>query len=241
MKLHRSICSRFSAALAVFVAAATAAFAFEGKVEMKMTGKNQKETMTMVNSIKGTHYRSDVTLPTDKKGKPGMTISAITNLEAGEIYTLMAEQKMYMVTKLADVQKTAEDVAKKYKVDFKPTGHKETIAGYEAEEYVSEGDNKRAGRTEIWVTKGMGKFIMAQGKGAKPEAWQDFLQKNDLFMLRMISRDKEGAPEETRMEATKVEKTSLPDSLFQPPADFQRVEMPSMKDMMKGMIPGVGR
>ena len=36
------------------------------------------------------------------------------------------------------------------------------------------------------------------------------------------------------MEATKIEPGSLPASLFQPPAGWQKFQMPSMGDMLKG-------
>jgi hypothetical protein len=230
-----------AATLFAFFSLALVASAFEGKVHMTMTGKKADETTTLVNSIKGALYRSDVTLPGGKAGEAGPSMSMIVNGEKKELITLMNDGKLYFVTTLTDLEKTADEVAKKNDIEFKPTGRKEKIAGYEAEEYVSQSKKRRGGRTEIWVTKGLGTFLMAQGKGSKPEDWQSFLQKNDLFMLRMINRDKEGSPEITRMEATKVEKMTLPASLFVPPADFQRFETPSMKDMMKGMIPGLGR
>ena len=55
---------------------------------------------------------------------------------------------------------------------------------------------------------------------------------------RVIQRSKEGAPEDMRLEVTKVEKSKLAESLFLPPEGYQKFEMPSMGDMMKGMIPG---
>jgi len=126
--------------------------------------------------------------------------------------------------------------------EFKPTGRKEKIAGIEAEEYVGVTDKKY---TEIWVTKELGKFMMANQGGpmggkkgsAKGSAWEAFAQQENFFPLRTIVRAKEGGPEESHMEVTLVDKGAQPDSLFQPPADYQKFEMPNMGDMMKGMAP----
>ena len=38
-----------------------------------------------------------------------------------------------------------------------------------------------------------------------------------------------------KMEATKVEPGPLPDSLFVPPAGYEKFQMPSLGDMMKGL------
>jgi hypothetical protein len=162
---------------------------------------------------------------------------SIMDMEKREILVLMSEEKMYMVTKMPE---EALDKANKQaaEMDFKPTGRKEKIAGIEAEEYAGTSDKKR---TEVWVTKELGKFMMAnQGKGGKKgaSAWAKFAEQGNFFALRVIQRAKEGAPEDMRMEVTKVDKGALPNSLFQPPEDYQKFEMPSMGDMMKGMMPG---
>lgn len=57
-----------------------------------------------------------------------------------------------------------------------------------------------------------------------------------MFPLRVVSTDK-GSKETFRMEATEVKKESLPDSLFAPPADYQKFDMGGM---MRGMgLPGM--
>ncbi len=227
------------------IAAATlvsGALAFEGRVEMKMYTYGKRPTeMPMVYSIKGTKMRTDTTIA-DKKGKT-QTFGSILNWETQEMLMLMDEQKMYMVVSLKEAaEKAAKQSGDAGKFEFKPTGRKEVIAGVEAEEWAGISEGKRV---EVWVTKTMGKFMMGNSGGnpmaggkAKTAAWEQFMQKNDFFTLRTIVRPKEGAPEEMKMEVQKIEKKSLPDSLFVPPADYQKFAMPSMGDMMKGMIPG---
>jgi hypothetical protein len=219
------------------VAVTAIASAFEGKVEMTMTSSRGDGTMPMTYYLKGTNMRIEMTTPPDKHNKNGGTFASIMDLEKKEMIMLMPEQKMYMVHKIPD--STVEKAnAKAAEADFKPTGKKEKIAGIEAEEYVGTSDKKR---TELWVTKELGKFMMAnQGKGGKKgaqsSAWAKFAEQGDFFALRVIQRAKEGAPEDMRMEVTKVEKGAQSDSLFKPPADYQQFEMPNMGDMMKGMM-----
>jgi hypothetical protein len=183
----------------------------------------------------------EMVIPPDKHNKKGGAIAMIVSWESRESIMLMSEEKMYMVSKLPE-ETLAKANEKAAEMDFKPTGRKEKIAGIEAEEYVGTSDKKRA---EVWVTKELGKFMMPnQGKGGPmggkkgASAWAKFAEQGNFFALRYIQRAKEGAPEDMRMEVTKVEKGAQADSLFQPPEDYQKFEMPSMGDMMKGMMPG---
>lgn len=234
---------RLAATCILAATTATLASAFEGKIEMKMTSSQSKEEMPTTYFLKGTHMRMEMATPPDKHNKEGGKFAVIINMETRESIMLMDKDKMYMVNKIPEpsAEKTAE---KSSAPEFKPTGRKEKIAGYDAEEYVGISGKKYI---EMWVTKEFGKVIMAnQGKGGpmggKPKdsasAWQKFAEQNDFFALRTIIRAKEGGPEEMRMEVTKIDKGPLADSLFLPPADYQKFEMPSMGDMMKGMIPG---
>lgn len=238
--LHVSRILFFVAALAV--ASSPARAAFEGKVEMKFTDVKNKSDMLMKYFVKGTKLRMDTETPPDKKGR-SMLMSSIVDWTTRESLMLMHEQKMCMAMKLPDPQAVNDSMKKKGDTDFKPTGRKEKIAGVEAEEYTAISGGKW---TEIWVTKEMGKFFMnQQGKGGGlfgkgkdgSDAWQKFMEKGEFFALRMIQRAKEGAPEDFRMEATKVEKGSQPDDLFAVPAGYQRIENPGLGGALKGLIP----
>lgn len=94
------------------------------------------------------------------------------------------------------------------------------------------------------------------GRGRAPSAtpaWERALEGKDMFPLRVIGYEKgkprsekgksseksrgksAGANESFRMEVTAIDKTPLPDSLFNPPAGYKKFDMGGM---MKGMIPG---
>ncbi len=231
---------RLFVGLTLAVVAAASAAAFEGKVNMKMT--SGKDTMPMTYYIKDTKMRVEFAVPADKKGSSGTTMASVFDMKAMEMMVLMPEEKMYMVMKIPDVSEMQKGKKNKKDTEFAPTGRKETIAGYEAEEYVGVSEGRR---TELWVTKGMGKFMMAnQGKGGfgggkqQTSAWENFMREGDFFALRVIQRKKENGPEEMRMEVTNIDKVPQSDALFRAPKDFQKFQMPSMGDMMKGMIPG---
>lgn len=239
MKLSASYLRLFAVCI-LAATTATLASAFEGKVEMKTTVGSDSTPMTYF--MKGSLMRIEMKAPPEKRKKDDGTFVMIINMETRETTMLMDKDKMYMVHKLPEA--SAEQANKKGDVpEFKPTGRKEEIAGIDAEEYVGVSEKKR---TEVWVTKELGKFMMANQGGpmggrkgsASASAWEKFAQQENFFPLRTIRRAKEDGPEEMRMEVTLVDMSKLPDSLFQPPADYQKFEMPNMGDMMKGMIPG---
>jgi len=238
----KSYASLFRLAAVCFLAAVSAPFtsAFEGKIEMKTTtGSN---TVPMTYFMKGSVMRIEMTAPPEKRKKDDGSMTMLINMETRETTMLMEKDKMYMVNKLPEA--SAEKSNKKGDAtEFKATGRKEKIAGIEAEEYVGISNKKI---TEIWVTRELGKFMTANQGGpmggrkgsAQGSAWEKFAEQENFFPLRTIQRAKDGGPEETHMEVTLIDKSKLPDSLFQPPADYEKFEMPNMGDMMKGMIPG---
>lgn len=224
---------RLFAVLTLSVLSVRAADEFEGKVNMNMTVG--KQVMPVTYYIKGPRTRSEVVMTMDKKGNT-MTMIALADWRVNSMSILMPQQKMYMVY---DIPDTTTDKAEKTIADFKATGRTEKIAGYEAEEYAGISEGKR---TEMWLGHGIGKFMMGSNArpGRRPQAaaWEKFMREGNFFPLRIIVRAKEGAAEEMRMEVTTVEKSKQPDSLFVPPADFQKMEMPNMGGVLKGLIPG---
>ena len=227
--------------LAVLVTASAAAF--EGKVDMKMTsGGKEKDAMEMSYRIKGEKMRIDMPAgETSKKKKKKSDDEAmgamIMDFKKKEMMILIPQEKMYMVRALPEVKTSTKK--KKGDEEFKATGRKEKIAGVEAEEYVGKSDGRIV---EVWVTKEMGKYMSQQSAGGKDGAgWEAFMQKENAFPLRVITRKKADGPEESRMETTAIDRSKQADSFFAPPAGFQKFEMPAMPgmgDMMRGMIPG---
>lgn len=221
---------------------ATAA-AFEGKVDMKVTaGPKDKDAMEMSYRIKGERMRMDFggaeSSSKKKKKKSDATGAVIMDFKKKEMIMMMDEEKMYMVHALPE---PGADDGRKKKGDeeLKATGRKEKIAGIDAEEYAGRSDGRII---EVWGTKEMGRYMSQQSSSGKGGAgWEAFMQKENMFPLRTITRKKADGPEESRMEVVAVDRSKQADSLFAPPGDYQKMEMPSMPgmgDMLKGMIPG---
>jgi hypothetical protein len=221
-------------ALVLLSPVALLAASFEGKVDFKMT--TGRETQQMSYNIKGDKIRIDMP---GQKGMGGIIIEPAKK----ETTIMMDEQKMYMTMAMPDVAAQAAE-AKAGDVKFEKTGETEKILGYAAEKYIS---TYQGVKTEMWLAEGLGTFMsfsnsnpMGGGRrGSTPasQGWEKMLAGKDLFPLRVVSKEKDGK-ESFKMEATAINKQSLSDSLFAPPADYQKLDMGAM---MKGMMPNMGR
>jgi hypothetical protein len=102
------------------------------------------------------------------------------------------------------------------------TGKTEKIAGYLAEEWAYKGGEKKA---SFWGSTELGAWSMmsAKGRGPQMDVPEEF-KKGGFFPLRIVSED-------GGMEAVSVEKKSMPDSLFEVPAGYKKMDMGGM---MKG-------
>ena len=209
--------------------AGSAAFAavFEGRMTLSMSsGKDRAQDLNY--AIKGHLIRLELT------GKEQFAM--IMDAKKMEMTSLMPEQKMYMVMSVQGVAESAQKAATGDDFSVEKTGRSEKILGYNCEEYVST-DKKRGVKTEIWVADGLGTFMgLGAGGGgggpfgggrAKGPTWEEAFKGKPGMPLRVVSHDAKGK-ETFKMEATKIEPGSLPDSLFVPPADYQKFEMPDL-------------
>ena len=205
---------------------------FEGKVNFKMTPA-KGEAQDVRYAIKNGKFR--IELPGQNQ-MGGMIMDPVKR----ETIVLMDQQKMYMTMAIPDVPAETKAGRAGDEATLEKTGQTEKILGYTAEKYISK---SKDATTELWLAEGLGSFMGfsnngpmggRRGGGSAPQAWERALAGKSLFPLRVVSRDK-GSKETFRMEATSVDQTALPDSLFTPPADYQKFDM---GNMMKGMMPG---
>lgn len=214
--------------------AALLAATFEGKISFKATsGRDKGQEMSY--SIKGAKMRMEMT---GKNATGGMIIDT----KQREMLIMMDSQKMYMTMALPDSAKEAINKRER-DVSMEKTDQTEKILGYTATKYLITDRNTKS---EVWLAEGLGTFMgmssrnpMAGGRSSSSAApaWERVLEGKELFPLRIVGLDKAGK-ENSRMEVTAIKKESLPDSLFTPPADYQKFDMGGM---MKGLIPGLGR
>jgi hypothetical protein len=211
----------------------SAADAFEGKVSLAMSaGKDKGQTLNY--SIRQDAMRIDIVAE-------GKAFAMIMDLKKLEMTMLMEEQKMYMVMPMKQTIEKAVANAEIKDPDIQKTGRTETILGYKCDEYITKDKNTT---TEVWIAHGLGAFMgMGEsggggGMGAmfgkkKASGWEEKFKGKPGFPLRVISRDGKGK-ETFRMEATKIEPGALPASLFQPPAGWQKFQMPDLGGLLKG-------
>jgi hypothetical protein len=164
----------------------------------------------------------------------------IMDLKKLEMIMLMEEQKTYMVMPMKQTIEKAVANAEIKDPDIEKTGRTETILGYKCDEYITK-DKKTT--TEVWIAHGLGAFMgMGEGGGGgmggmfgkkKAGGWEEKFKGKPGFPLRVISRDAK-SKETFRMEATKIEPGALPASLFQPPAGWQKFQMPDLGGLLKG-------
>lgn len=225
---------------------ATVAFAFEGRITMQMSEPKAKEPLVMNYIIKSPRMKIEFSPQKQaKKGKSSEPVSGgiIVNQQTLEAFILMEmgegdqANKMYM---RRDLKQDAERIAGKQSEQPEPpkkTGRSETIAGYKAEEYVM--TNKKGEVTEMWLSKELGAFHFAsggnpmaggRGQNVSPE-WEKFAKEEGAFPLRVVSRNKKG-DETSRLEVTKVEKTSIPDKVF----SLDGYQEFNLGSMMQGMF-----
>lgn len=226
--------SRFLAVGALLTAVQTfAAGAFEGKVTQTITAAKEAP-LTLNYAMKGQKLRMDI-------NAEGHQMTSIMDLAKLEMLMLMPEEKMYMVMPIKKPVEQAVEKAGQSTADIEVTGKTETILGYKCSQILVK---DKSTVTEMWVADGLGTFMgMGNGGGggggpfgggrkANAAKWEEALKGKGGFPLRVISRDAKGK-ESFKMEATKIEPGSLPDSLFAPPADYQKFAMPDFGSMFK--------
>jgi hypothetical protein len=203
---------------------------FEGTVRFKLTIERGK-TEEMAYHLKSGKIRIDV-------GGQKEVGGIIMDVAKKQTIAIMDEQRMYLVMEMPNVAAQAAATGPG-EATLEKTGETAKIAGYTAEKYVSKFEGRKA---ELWLAEGLGAFMSpasvgpmgggGPGAGA-PQAWERALAGKELFPLRVVGFDQRGR-EELRMEATAVDKKSLPDSLFAPPAGYQQFDMGGM---MRGALP----
>ena len=210
-----------------------AAGTFEGKVTQTITAAKEAP-QTLNYAMKGQKLRIDMSAD-------GHEMSSIMDLAKLEILMLMPEEKMYMVMPIKKPVEQAVEKAGQSTADIEVTGKTETILGYKCSQILVK---DKSTVTEMWVADGLGAFMglgngggggggpFGGGRKANAAKWEEALKGKGGFPLRVISRDAKGK-ESFKMEATKIEPGSLPDSLFAPPADYQKFAMPDFGSMFK--------
>ena len=203
-------------ALVVSASAARTQRPFEGVLTIRMASPAGAQDATY--SLKGDRMRMDMSLP------DGMGMSMLIDRSARKAYVLLPQQRMYMEQ---DFEEPAlPQGGDKGRSSFTWTGKTETVAGLRCEHGIAKDDD--GSQYDVCVARGTG-FFGGQsggpmsGHGTGPSGgWQRYVA--DGFPLKV---QKVGDPT-TVFEVTRVERKSLSNELFTPPAGWQKMQMPRM-------------
>jgi hypothetical protein len=184
--------------------------AFEGLVTAKITlGEGGREAREVHYALRPGLVRIEM------PGRGDARSVMIMDQTAKTTTMLMPAMKKYMVMPIPENTGEPRE-ATRPPGEVVRTGKKETIAGYECEHWVVKGGEHDV---DACVAAGLGAFTMpARGRES---AWTSVLRDQRGFPLK-VARDGN-----TIMEVTKIEKKPLDASLFTPPSDYERMEMPA--------------
>jgi Domain of unknown function (DUF4412) len=217
----------FSALIFCFSASNFYSQSFEGKITMKITSEDQDNPQTIQYYCKDNKIRFEGMEGKEEGG------AFIIDTKTNNATIIMPAQKMYMSYSFKNLLGASSDTLKnklKQEIDkgnIKMTGETKNINGYNCEKWTFKGDDGTNG--EAWMTKGVKNFFFFNNpmrRGDEPE-WQKKLTGEGYFPMMVITKNEDGKVKST-MEVTSIEKKSLDESLFTPPSDYRKMEMPNM-------------
>jgi outer membrane lipoprotein-sorting protein len=210
---------------------------FEGEIDMSIgmaVPSTPGVASTIKLEIKGDKMRTET---------PGLGFVNIT--DAGKKKTWLLEPTAHTYTEMdlsSATAATATAPTTKSKATVVKTGRSDKVAGYSCDVYEVDDPSGAMSHTELCMASGLSMLAMGlTGPFAMftkgNDAWSDVLSHG--FPLRMIMRDASGAPL-MKMEATKIEKKSLPDSEFEVPPGYTKTPSPfGLGGSGRGGSPGV--
>jgi Domain of unknown function (DUF4412) len=208
---------------------------------------NARADLTIVQRVEGGGPVADMTIKIKgDKARIDATpqISTIIDGKTGEMINLMIDQKT-AVRVSAEKMKAASEMISKFtdKGKIKPaekpkltaTGKKQTVNGYEAEEYVYEGPDLKA---TYWIAPKYpdGAAILKEMQSLKSDTWASNLGKMPEY------RDFPGLPIKTVISVgnnqitstvTAIRKDPVNDADFTIPKDFREVKAPEIGSLLE--------
>ncbi|MFZ0454748.1 MAG: DUF4412 domain-containing protein [Ignavibacteriaceae bacterium] len=227
MKPIRSILF-LSVLIISFVSVKSYSQSFEGEIVMKISDKGQDKPQTIDYYCKGSKIRFEA------QGESGQSGIMIIDSKNDNAIIVMPDRKMYMSYPFHNALGAASDTVRSKiekeveKGNLKMTGETKSINGFECEKWIFKDDEGKNG--EAWMTKGIKNFFLFSNpmkrRSNEPE-WERKLIDEGYFPMKVVSKNADGEVEST-MEVTSIEPRVLDESLFTPPADYQKMEMPMM-------------
>ncbi|MBX3203850.1 MAG: DUF4412 domain-containing protein [Labilithrix sp.] len=224
---------------------------FEGEITSTLTTRGKPTTdgpAQIVMGIKKPRYRVDLVDAPSKTPTPAQAGAIILDPPSKKGWLLVPAQKTAMLLDLEKMKSlpkgqlpglpnapkgTPALPSSPPKID--KTGKKDVVAGYSCDVWNVTADGKK---TEVCVAEGITWVDLGDLGWSSPElTLAAVATEANRFPLRAITFDAAGA-EETRMEATKVDKKKLDDSRFVVPPDYRVIDMAAMMGGLNG-LPGL--
>lgn len=208
MRQFAVVRSVLAAVAVVAVAPVARAQQFEGVITATMLDQNA----TVTYAVKGDKLRTEMAMG------PEMRTATIIDRAARKMYLLLPMQQAYMERDL-DTTLTGERGQAHSDADFSWTGTHQTIAGIPCDDAVLK--ERDGAQLNMCIAKGI-TFVGGGGmaaRGTPRNNWQSRIQGG--FPMRV---QRAGDPKPL-MEVTSVERKSLSDDLFVPPAGWRKMSM----------------
>ena len=207
--------------------------------------------LSLVQKIEGSSSVSQITIKLKgDKARVEVTpqLTTIVDCKSGDMVSLMNAQKKF-VRISADKSRAIAELASKYsgnaaaadeKSALKPTGRKEMIYGYEAEEYLRESPSLKE---HYWIALGYpdSAAIVKQLQAIVPVAWnklaKGILDFQNLPGLPLRTTIKTEGKEITST-ITSIKQDALSEAEFSVPKDFQELKIPNLQDLFSGKTSG---
>ncbi len=205
--------------------------------------------LTLVQKIEGAGPLSELTMKIkgDKvRVEAAPEVSTIVDSKTGEMLNIMHAQKMVMrvtgeqakaAAAMAGQSMLGENQAAAGKPKLVATGKKETISGYETDEYLCE---TSAFKASYWVAKNypQGDLIMKQLQSTTPQTWgsaggvgmPDFRDFPGLPLRTNISM----GDQQFVTTVTSVKLDPLDPAIFTLPQGYQEMKMPDLNSLLGG-------
>ena len=194
------------------IALVTSAQSFEGAIEFK------KQTPT--DTIQYIYYVKNDKIRLDEVGSKSKKVqgSFLLDLTNNTIVSLSHERKLY----IEQASSPAEPV--QGKVEVNKTNTTKTILGEKCSEYVVK-NNEQKTQVTYWLASGKYDFFLKMlklmNRKDKPSVYFQQIKNTDgMFPFLSSQINLETGKEEVKMEVTKVEKKSIPKSMFEIPKDY---------------------
>lgn len=205
--------------------------------------------LTLVQNVEGLGPVSTVTIKIkgDKaRIEASPDVTTIIDSKSGDMLNLMNEQKKFVRISASQAKTVAELAVQSdeknslaVKPHLKPTGKKETINGYETEEYLCDAP---AFSASYWITTKYpdSAAIVKQLQAMTPETWgiagkgmPDYRDFPGLPLRSLITI----SGKKIVSTLVSVKQDALPDSDFAAPSGFEEMKMPSLDALLGGKAP----